>query len=143
MDTSQLFIAFFITLIYGVTVVLHKQHLQKCDVSTLFVIYGFVYALGIMVIGVINMTIIRKDLSALKPVDSLAIAATALAGLIIANYLYLYLLKHHQSFLISALVSCAPLFTLLFAYLFLKEKITLTAAFGVFLIVIGVICLTL
>jgi drug/metabolite transporter (DMT)-like permease len=141
MNLQAWILAFIVTFIYGITAIMHKVHLEKCDISTLFVIYGLVYGIGILVIAAMNMPTIRRDMKALKPANYLAIALTALAGFLIANYLYLYLLKHHQSFLISALVSAAPLFTLLFAYFFLKEDVSPTAAIAVFLIVIGVILL--
>ena len=131
----------FVTFIYGITAIMHKLHLEKCDISTLFVIYGLVYTMGIIVIAAMNMPKIKKDMQTLKLSNYFAIGLTAFAGLFIANYLYMYLLKHHQSYLISALISASPLITLLVAYFFLKEEVTLTAAIAVFLIVFGVILL--
>jgi drug/metabolite transporter (DMT)-like permease len=141
MNLQALLLTFLVTFIYGITAIMHKLHLEKCDLNTLFVIYGAVYAIIVLLIAALNFNQIKVDIKRLKPSNYFAIVVTALSGLFIANYLYLYLLKHHQSFVISALVSAAPLFTLLFAYLYLKETVTPAAVFGVLLIVIGVILL--
>jgi drug/metabolite transporter (DMT)-like permease len=141
MNYVPLLLAFFAAFIYGMTAIMHKFYLQKCDISTLFVLYGLVYAIAIFVVAIYNKSSIRADIKTLNRTHILGIFLTSLAGLIIANYLYLYLLKHHQSFVVAALVSIAPLFTLLFAYIILKEEVSLISAIGVSCIVLGVILL--
>lgn len=121
------------------TAIMHKFFLAKCEISTLFVLYGLVYSIIIVMVAIYNMSNIRADVQKLNRRHIIGIVMTSLAGLFIANYLYLYLLKHHQSFAVAALISTAPLFTLLFAYVILKEEVSLLSAIGVSLIVIGVI----
>jgi drug/metabolite transporter (DMT)-like permease len=139
MRYTALLLAFLAAFIYGMTAIMHKFYLQKCDISTLFVLYGLVYAIAIFVVAAYNISNIRADIKTLSRLHMFGIFVTSFAGLLIANYLYLYLLKHHQSFAVAALISIAPLFTLLFAYIILKEDVSLVSVIGVCSIVVGVI----
>ena len=60
----------------------------------------------------------------------------------IPNILYFYLLKEHDSYVVSALVNSAPVFTVLISYFLLKEKLTKYGIIGIILIVGGIVCLS-
>lgn len=66
-----------------------------------------------------------------------------LIGLIVAGYTILYLLALETSFASYAIAvrSTSVLFTVLFAYLFFKEKEILQKAFAAIVIILGLICI--
>lgn len=68
--------------------------------------------------------------------------AAILSGFV-ANLIYLFVLKKHQSYLVSALIYAAPAFTLLLAYFLLKEDISVIGFIGVIMVIIGTICIAL
>jgi drug/metabolite transporter (DMT)-like permease len=53
--------------------------------------------------------------------------------------MYYYILKNHESSIISALVYSSPVFTLIIAYIFLKERLDIYGISGIFLMILGVI----
>jgi drug/metabolite transporter (DMT)-like permease len=57
----------------------------------------------------------------------------------LANMMYYYILKNHESSIISALVYSSPVFTLIIAYIFLKERLDIYGISGIFLMILGVI----
>lgn len=71
----------------------------------------------------------------------LIVAATALATLFFAQWVYLRLLQERQSYVVTALTYSSPVFTLLLAAVLLGEKVSFLGAAGVLLIVAGVLCL--
>lgn len=55
--------------------------------------------------------------------------------------MYYYILEKHHAYVISALVYSSPVFTVLFAHMVLKERVTVLGMAGVLLIVTGVVLL--
>jgi uncharacterized membrane protein len=59
----------------------------------------------------------------------------------VANLLFLYVLTDHSSYMTTALVYSSPVFTVLFAWLVLKEDVTVKLCIGVLLVVMGILLL--
>ncbi len=53
--------------------------------------------------------------------------------------MYYYILKNHESSIISALIYSSPVFTLIIAYIFLKERLDIYGISGIFFMILGVI----
>lgn len=60
----------------------------------------------------------------------------------LAAFIFMHLLKDNNSFTVNAITSAYPIFTVLFAWILIKEKITIRSIFGAILIVIGAILIT-
>jgi len=75
--------------------------------------------------------------------DAVIIFITSAITGFFANLIYYYVISKHESYIVEALISCSPLFTLVLAYLFLKEEINWVGIAGVLLITLGVICVSL
>ena len=71
------------------------------------------------------------------------IGALSIITVFVANLIYVYILKKHEGYVISALVYSSPAFSLLLTYLFLRQKITIYGMIGVLLVVLGVVFLAL
>jgi len=52
--------------------------------------------------------------------------------------IYFYILKDHESSIISALIYTCPVFTVILSYLFLKERLTIYKLVGIVFVVFGV-----
>ena len=75
--------------------------------------------------------------------DIIIIVLTSAIATFMANVLYYTILKNHESSLISALIYSSPIFTLILAYIFLKERINTIGIFGILFIVLGIICIAM
>ena len=69
------------------------------------------------------------------------IAITVILGGFFANLLYFIILNKHESSVVSALIYSSPVFTLVLAMLFAKEKVSIVGIMGIILITLGVICI--
>lgn len=86
---------------------------------------------------------VKNDLKNMTTKDILIILSIGLFSGFIGNMLYLYVLKDHNTSIISALIYSSPVFTLIISYLFLKEKLNMYGLLGVITIIIGVILVSL
>ena len=82
---------------------------------------------------------IIDDFSNLNITLILWICVATFFSVIIANILYLELLKEHNSSIVTALTYSSPVLVLLISMILFKEKITLYSGIGVILVVCGTI----
>jgi drug/metabolite transporter (DMT)-like permease len=86
-----------------------------------------------------NWRSLRPELARLPWSFYAIAAATSVITGFLANLLYFYILKDNDSYIVAALTYSAPVFTLVLAYLFLNERMTVLGVTGVLLIVLGVV----
>jgi len=89
----------------------------------------------------INYTEISKDVKKLNGRDILILCTVALIAGFLANLLYYYVLKSHESSIVSALVFSSPIFTLIIAHFVMKEQLYGFGILGIILISLGVVCI--
>lgn len=137
-------ISLFISLIFSITPIVHKHIFNTVTMNpqTLIVSGAILYFSCTMVYFAFNRKEVLAPLATLKPSIYLLMIATGALSFY-ANYLYFNVISKHESYLVSALIFSSPFFTLILAYFFLKEDISLMSAFGVALIVGGVLILAL
>ena len=87
--------------------------------------------------GVLNVQRCKK----INSQDILILISVSLGAGFLANLLFYYVLKSHESSLVSALVFSSPIFTLIVAYFFMKEELNGFGILGIVLIVLGVVCI--
>jgi len=104
---------------------------------------AFIYAFLIIIYAAFNKTIIYKDINNISKTDIIVILFSSGIAAFFGNVLYFSILKNHESSIISALIFSSPIFTLIFAYLFLKERINTIGIVGILFIVTGVICISM
>ena len=139
MQINHILIAIGVSIMWGLEPILFKRLITKFDKVSVLIICGMFYFVGLLALGYRYSNKVIKDLSNVTPYDvSLMFFSAVIAGLM-GNMVYLFLLESHNSYIITTLVSIAPLFTLLFAYLFTKEDITKWGIMGTMLIVFGVL----
>lgn len=129
--------------LWGIVPIFHKSILAAIEPTTLLAITFSLPALLVFPYILFQRHTFMKDVRKLTPtLWFLAIFALPIT-LLLANLLYLRVLKHLPSHVATPLTYSSPLFTLILAALFLREPITLQATMGVLLIVAGVITLGL
>lgn len=135
--------ALFVAFLWGVAPTIHKHVLRKTDPKTVMVVGSLFYIACLAVFAAYCWKDIRRDLPNLTPSNVFWIAITSIIAGFVANLIYYFILRKHDSYVISALIYCAPVFTLVLSYMFLKERATPLALLGVLLTVAGVVCLSL
>jgi uncharacterized membrane protein len=130
-----------VALLWGLTPLLHKVVPNDgIRPQTIMVVGSVVYVVGVLSYAWYSRTIITEDLSWRMTSKDLALIVVAafFTGLV-ANIIYLTVLSKEQSHVVSALIYCSPLFTLLLARSVLNERVSSKASLGVCFIVGGII----
>ena len=136
---EYILLALLVSFILGVSPVAHKYLLTKYRPITIMMISASVYFSFILLVVLLNKNIFMKDLNKITSKDAMIAFAVSSSILIISNFIYYYLLRDHKSSIISALIYSSPVFTLIIAYIFLKERLRLYGYLGIFSILVGVI----
>jgi drug/metabolite transporter (DMT)-like permease len=136
---SYIFLALFVSFLWGLQTVIHKQLLQKLDFITILFISTFVNFSLVVIVALVQKQKILSDLKIITFSDISIIAAVSAFTVFLSNIIYLYVLKSHESSIISALIYSSPVFTLLISYFFLRERLDVYGFLGVCSIILGVI----
>ena len=136
---ASLFIAF----LWGIQPVIHKYILKSIDPKTIIILNTVFYSFCSIGFAIKYWRSVKKDWKKLTPIKLMWIGIAAIISGFVANLIYLFVLKKHQSYLVSALIYAAPAFTLLLAYFLLKEDISVIGFIGVIMVIIGTICIAL
>jgi uncharacterized membrane protein len=124
---------------WGMAPVIHKVLLVKYQPITIMLLNSFTYAISMMLIVFFNYKMFMKDMNKIKYEDILIIILSSIGILVIGNLIYYYVLREHDSSLVSALIYSSPVFTLILAYIFLKERLSMYGYLGIFSILLGII----
>ena len=106
-------------------------------ISTL-IYFGLVIALALT-----RHKEIYSDWLVMTPMDIWILILLPIFTVFLTNVLYYNILKIHESTIISALIYSSPVFTLIIAYLFLKERLDIYGFSGVCAIILGVILIAM
>ena len=128
-----------IALCWAISPLLQKVVLKSIPMPTLLMLTTAFYSFGVFLFIYFN----RHEVGASIPkIDMKLIGIAFIIGIIcglIPNIVFMKLLKNNRSHIVTALTYSSPLFTTLFAYMFLHEQITLKSVIGVCSIVFGII----
>lgn len=139
---NLIFYSLIVSLFWGISPVFYKMIMSKVDTKLTFIINNIFFTLGVFVYTYYYWDQIKVDAQNISMRDTLAIGAIAIVLSFIPNIIYYNLINDHDSYIVSALVNSAPIFTVAVSYLLLKENITKYGMLGVVLIIIGVCCLS-
>jgi chloramphenicol-sensitive protein RarD len=126
-------------LMWGIAPVIHKVLLVKYQPITIMLFNSFTYAISMTMIVFFNYNVFMKDMQHIKYEDIFIMILSSIGILIIGNLIYYYVLREHESSLVSALIYSSPVFTLILAYIFLKERLSMYGYLGIFSILLGII----
>ena len=131
--------ALLVAALWGYIPIMEKKLLEHISIKTLLVLFGLLYGLISLVLGIIYYKDISKDLQNKEILEKLSFKLLLFMVIIyvIGSLIYYILLKDNQSHVVVALTYTTPLFVALFSYLLSQEKITKQSMLGIILIVIG------
>lgn len=135
--------ALFVSFLWGLQPVLHKHVLNNVDPVAVLVVGGALYSACLLAVAIMHLPLLRHEIKKITPGIFLWLCVTSILCGLVANMIYLYVLKKHRSsYVASALMYTSPAFALLIAYIFLKESVTKMSLLGVALIVTGIVVVT-
>ena len=137
-----IFYSLIVSLFWGISPVFYKMMMNKVDTKLTFIINNLFFTLGVIGYTWYYWDQIKTDIKNISMRDTLAIGVIAILMSFIPNVIYYNLINDHDSYVVSALVNSAPIFTVGVSYLLLKENITKYGMLGVVLIIVGVCCLS-
>lgn len=131
--------------IFGLTPILEKYILKSITIETVMILSGLFYG-AFMVIYVFccHGPHFMTDLHTMaeRPALWILVALSAFLILIVANFLYLSVLRDHKTYLATAITASYPFFTVAAGFLLFNEMISVTHFIGILLITGGVFALT-
>jgi len=143
MFPTYILISLLVAFLWGLSPIIQKHLLKKFDRFSLMLFFSTVYFICLLLCLPFYHSRLVKDLSILEIRDMGLIAFSTIATSFSANLLIFQVLKDHDSYIVSALESVAPLFTLFLVYYFFNEKVNVLGVLGVLLVVLGIVCIAL
>jgi uncharacterized membrane protein len=137
----QLYIclALLISFFWGAQPVIYKHLLQKYNSITVMLCSSIVYVTLIAGVSLIRKKELVEDVRKITSNDAAYLVGIPVFTIFLANMIYFYILKDHESSIISALIYTCPVFTVFLSYLFLKERLTMYKVVGIVFVIFGVI----
>jgi len=132
-------LALIVSFLWGTIPVIHKYLLTKYQPITIMLLSNVIYLSLLLITLIFYRKVFINDINKMSHNDIVIIVVASISGLYIAYNIYYYILKDHKSSIISALIYSSPIFTLIVAYLFLKERLSIYGYLGIFSILLGVI----
>jgi transporter family protein len=133
----------FVALLWGISPIAHKTMIGKIDTKLVFVLNSVFYTLCIIGYTIYYWDHFKTQAPKLATKDLYMLGGISIIMSFIPNILYFYLLKEHDSYVVSALVNSAPVFTVIISYFILKESMTKYSIGGVVLIIGGIMLLSI
>jgi len=135
----------FISLCWAISPIMHKYVLKRSGISpkTILILSTLFYTSCVAIFALIHWETVSKDLPKMDFAAWLIIGVTTVIAGFWANVLYFYMIRDNASSTVAALIYSSPIFTLLLAYIFINEMMSVLSLAGVLLIVTGVICIAL
>ena len=134
--------ALLISFLWGVQPIIHKQLLKKYNPITMMLISSIIYFALLIVTSIIKNKEIMADFKKMSAKDAAILGALSIFTAYMANIIYYYILKDHESSIISALIYSSPVFTLIISYLFFEERLDIYGLSGIFAIIAGIILIS-
>lgn len=129
--------SFMIAFFWALVPIFYKIILQDVPAQTIFFMYYITAFTIIMIILLFQYPNVNLQLDKFTIKTFVLFVIIIFIGSLCANYLYYNILQKNQVYLVTILTAISPIFTIVVAYLFLKESINNFAWIGIILIVIG------
>jgi len=132
-----------ISCIYGVSPLIDKHLSQIISIESIIIIFGFCYFIFSVGLGYLYRKELMHDISVINKTPHLYvfILISSFLVFIVANYLFLGVIKTNKTYLGVGITSIYPIITLLAGYIFLNETFSYTHLSGLFVLVLGIILL--
>lgn len=140
---SYIFMSIIIAFLYGIQPIMHKQLLLKYDVITIMILTELIYMCCLLYVGYSNKDKLYDDIVNMNKNDIYILLFVSIVTVFLTDMLYYYVLKDNDCSVISALIYCSLIFTILISYYFYNEQLNYYSYVGIVLILLGVTCISL
>lgn len=140
---NLIFYSLLIALFWGISPIAHKKLLNNMDTKFVLIASGLFYSLFLILYSIYYWSYFKQEYKQVEYKYLLYLAGIAFMLSFIPNIIYFFLLKEHDTSVVSALINSAPVFTVLVSFLLLGDKIHKHELVGIFFIIIGVIAISL
>jgi transporter family protein len=130
-------LALLVASIWGITPIFEKLSLVKASPFTVMTLRFIFTATCVVVISLVTGK--YKEISAVDGKTLLWIILAGLLGGIVGLFIYFVALKQDLTSRIAPIAATFPLFTALYAFIFLHESISIHRVMGIVFIVLGLI----
>ncbi|KXG76550.1 hypothetical protein AN618_15810 [Fervidicola ferrireducens] len=128
--------AFLTALCWGAAPILGKMGLTKLPPFLALSLRSFTISIILLAAGLLSGSFKNFQVDARS---FIFIAAEGIMASLLGQLTYYYALKYSEASKVVPVSSSFPLFTLILAFLFLHENITLKKIFGTLLVILGII----
>jgi drug/metabolite transporter (DMT)-like permease len=139
MNNIYILLALLISFLWGIQPIIFKHLLSNISPITLMILNGSINLLCLGLLYLYYSNEINKDIKKLIIKDYILIIFSVITTVFLTNLIFYSILQKNETSIITALVYSAPFFTLIIAYLILKERINNYGILGILLIILGVI----
>jgi len=140
---TYILVALLISVIWGLSPIMYKHLLDKYHPTSVLAFVSIAYFICVFIMGCSNHKSILDDYNKIDFNDICWVILVSVSGLFIANILQVTVLKDNDPSVVSPIIYSCPLITLLAAYLLFNTTMNLPCLFGSFLIVAGVLCISM
>lgn len=133
--TGSLFVAF----LWALVTIIHVHVLHTLQSHTIILISSIATVLFAGIYCLYHKESIIDDFKNINAKLIFWICVTTFISVITANILYLELLKHHNTAVVTALTYSAPIIVLILSMILFKETISVYSCIGIFLVICGTI----
>jgi len=140
---NLIFYSLLIALFWGISPIAHKKLLNNMDTKFVLIASGLFYSLFFIFYSIYYWSYFKQEYKQVEYKYLLYLALIAFMLSFIPNILYFFLLKEHDTSVVSALINSAPVFTVLVSFLLFGNKIHKYELVGIFFIIIGIIAISL
>lgn len=135
--------SFILSIILGTSPIVLKLFLNKIDVKFFFIMNNILFAICVFMYTIFYWEQFTSELKTISTNEILTIVLYTFSLSFIPTIIYYNLLEKHELYIVTALISGAPIFTIGLSYMLLNEKITKYSTYGLIFICIGIILLML
>jgi len=132
--------------IYGVTPLMEKHILKFIEIESFILLNGLILFLFCATYWIFfHKNRMWKDIEIVKndPTLMVLIVLTCLLIYVAATFFYMQVIKGHKTYVATSIIASYPIITVILGYLLFNENVTLSHLLGVFLVIAGIVLLSL
>jgi transporter family protein len=133
--------SFILAVILGISPIIIKLFLNKIDMKLFFILNNIIFGIFIFMYMIYYWENFTSEFKTITIHDTFKIVLYTLVLSFIPTIIYYNLLDRHDLYIVTALISGAPIFTIGLSYMLLNEQITKYSAIGLVCICVGIILL--
>lgn len=134
--------SFIISFIWGISPIFYKLLLNNIDMKLFFIINNLIFAFCVIAYMIYYWEHCSIEIKTINSYDILKIILFTIILSFIPTIIYYNLINKHELYMVTALISASPVFTISLSYFLLNENVSKYGVIGLVLICIGIICLT-